>query len=245
MGKLAIVATGVFISIFASMSLWADDDMAEASRQVAAAKTRDALLALAAPQTRATAQAQLPRFYKAGDRWVVAVSHLSHELMRKTDESTDDVALRLDPEFYEFKVLSSSRGLATIEIRPRAEKSRVLRTVLLISDKLEIVSKTSYRNGASSAIAAQSPLIGNVVTGFNPVPLVLPDFAGASLTRVPPLDTTSSERHPIDPAKTVRFKEADLFDREVLIDWQQGDLWPARVRTASSLSLLIEQELRK
>lgn len=247
------------LALFASFSTaWADDEMAEASRFVEQTRVKEAATALTVPLQDARQAVSMPRFYRKGDRWVVAVSHASHAFMRKMDDTADEKVLHLDPQYYLFKVVQSDDLAATIEVAPVTSAftpvsgSRIEKAVIVISKDLEIASKTVHRRDASVAITSQNPRPSNVSAGFSAMSIVLPEFKRTKPTAVLELNTfmpealtEASQRHPIDQKKLVRFNETDLFGRSVRIDWQRGDLWPARVQTTSSYSLLIAQELVK
>lgn len=250
---LCALALFVWIS-----SAWTNDDMAEASRFVEELRAVEAAAALSIASTEPRQAIGMARFYRKGDRWVVAVSHISHGFMRKMDDTTDEKALHLDPQYYSFRVTDANDSQATIEVTPVTAafapmlSARTEKTLVVVSKDLEIISKSVHRRDASVVVTSQQPKPSNVSSGFSAMSIVLPEFKRTKPAPVRELSTFMPEalvevdqRHPIDQNKLVRFNERDLFNRAVRIDWQRGDLWPARVQTTSSYSLLIAQEFAK
>src|SRR5690242_19208068 len=93
-----MVASGLLLfPIFTAHAALLDDQLQDAANFVAETKTMSAPKPMIMP---------FSRFYVAGDRWLVNVTHLSRGFVRKMAEPLSETALSgAEPRYYNFRVL--------------------------------------------------------------------------------------------------------------------------------------------
>ncbi len=205
--------------------------IADASRFVAARKAT--ALATDSSAKQVLENLALARFYKAGDRWTIAVSRVSPGMVYAVDNPAAHQNHFLEPVFYEFHVMLVKRDEeAYVEVTERGKKAP--RTLLTISRQMRLDQSTE----------------AEVRVSFDAFPIELPDFARAKILApgifpkagVPRVSLVRQQQHVVVPEQSVAFETPDLYSRPMRVLWQRGDLWPAEVETASGYSVLIRQD---
>ena len=211
--------------------------LADASRFVAE-KKRESLSAEVRAGT-ITEKLGLSRFYKAGDKWVVAVSRVSPGMVHDNDSAATHLNVYLDPVFYEFRVLRVDNGEeAQVKVTQLGGAAQAV--TIKINNRMKLVADMSATDIQSFATP--------VPTGFDAFPIMLPDFGQAHLTSESvaqhqiPRSLAHLPRHQLVAGQSIAFESPDLFARPVRVVWQRGDLWPTEIESASGYSVLVRQE---
>lgn len=234
-------ALWIFLFITISTVAWAevgdDPDMAAASSFVQKLESfnENALLSADTVRDSVLDKIGLARFYKPGDRWVVATSYVSHGMDLREEPQMQLIDRFLEPAFYEFKVVEVSSGKAKINVL-----------------RIEPDGKPFTGPGSRQASFVFDSQLTSVPTGFQTVPIDLPDLSRSKVVSeshshiddrtIPNSLKSYVNRHPFQRNQAIELESYDMLLRSIRMVWQKGDLWPSRVETPRGYSILIQQE---
>lgn len=195
-----------------------DEDLAEAARFLAE-RSRAKTLASEGDSS-LTEALRLERFYKPGDRWLVAVTFIDHGINRKSDDPDELKNSALDPKYFEFTVarLTGERK-AEVLVNEVSEKGELIKGAA--SRAIEIALDAELSTGFKDVRHARK-------LGFNSFPILLPRIAGTGKSNA--------------ADDTLVFEAYDFLMRKQTITWKKGQLWPAVVEAAAGRSVLVREE---
>jgi hypothetical protein len=197
------------------------------------------------------------RFYQVGDTWDVAAVHVASSMMRRTadphqlTDRADEVGL------FRYEVVEVKNGAnpeVIIHVRQLEENGfkvvdkRVEKMVLKASAKLEQSAKSYVYAGQQSVRTGQA-LAASTVTAMELFPLDVPNVLTAQREKgkaIPALPASLAGAvrnfaYSVQPSSTAWFEQDDFFGRPVQFLWQQGDPWPAYLKTPQGVAVLVRK----
>lgn len=199
----------------------------------------------------------LDRFFKVGDSWVVAVSHVSFGLVHAANDAVARRDVFLAPIFYRFTVAAvETDGKADVEVVRVDEKGntmeneRVQKLVFSVGRNFQTMRKDYFYSDRAAPITAEYTSDHGVPMGFDSFPVELPDFGHSRELEVSltgpasglPKTLTALIPQGLTGANTVRFESPDLLARRIRTTWRRGDLWPTIVESPAGTAVLVHQE---
>ena len=208
----------------------------------------------------AVLRALFGRYYQVGDRWDVAALRFDHSVMRMTSDpeqlktSGDVVAL------FHYEVIKVKTGMSPqVVIKVTQVESngipildpKVTELTLTMNDQLVQSDKAYLFKGASQPVKVSPDGIRSRITPLELFPLDVPDVVTAerqdaiSLPELPGKLQSVAAQAGFKPdfAKSSWFEQDDFFGRPVQILWQQGDPWPAYLKTPNGIAILLHKEV--
>ena len=199
------------------------------------------------------------RHYQVGESWNVASWILTPTTMRKTGETN-----KLSPQvgnggIFHYEVVRSEPGSSqpvTLKITQvkykdfRPVDSR-FESLTLSADNLLTQSRKDYfLRGRTQGLSVSPEGVHSGMTPLELYPLDIPDISSAEKTKpkalpqLPPKvqDTANKLGFKADLARSQWFEQDDFFGRPIQVLWQQGDPWPAYIKTPGGISILIHEE---
>ena len=201
----------------------------------------------------ASASRVIGRFYQIGDHWDVAVWRLQPTQMRKTSDPEHQKIPATAPLVFRYEVVEVKTGAAArvvlqvkqLGANPMDPAVEFLQIEL--SPQL-LQAKKSYQFGARNEVVPVSPEgIRSAMTPLEMLPLDFPNVLTAEqrvadhLPELPEAIRKAAQElgYAPDLARSVWFEQDYFFGRPVQALWQHGDLWPAYLRTAYGMAILI------
>lgn len=201
----------------------------------------------------------LGRFYQVGDQWDVIAFHVDDTAAR----ATSDPALLANPPgrsgVFHYEVLSAQDGADGQVVLRVTQKSdlglritdpAVQSMLLSMSDGFQQTRK-QYRRSSGATVEASPDGLHSSASVLELYPLDIPDIVSAekltpaSLPALPdplaPLARTSGFAPDLERCSW--FEQDDFFGRPVQVLWQQGDPWPAYLKTPGGVAILIHKDL--
>lgn len=200
--------------------------------------------------------------YRIGDSWEVALWQVNRSMMRMTNEPH-----QLADEFPYFGIFryevtgirTASTSEVTLQVSQIATEGtrlidpRVSHITLTMTDEFTQFKKT-YKfkkdpDTQSEGIPVSPEGIRSAMTPLEMLPLDIPDIYTAERKRTttqPPLPSRVQEyakKIQFSPnlEQSVWFEQEDFFGRPIQVLWQQGDPWPAYMKTSYGISLLVRK----
>lgn len=198
------------------------------------------------------------REYRVGDSWDVASWTFEKTMARMTTDPAhleerggrggvfhyEVISVKTTPEP---EVIIQVTQLEQYGIKKADARVRSLH--LLMNDRM-LQSHKTYQiedhAGRPHAISVSPDGVHSAITTLELFPLDVPELNTASgptqqLPTLPDgLKSVAAQAgfHP-DPAKSRSFDQDDFFGRQIQAIWQQGDPWPAYIKTSNGVSILI------
>jgi hypothetical protein len=210
-------------------------------------------------QLRSTLSVTSVNPYKVGDHWTVAAYHSQPVVMRKTDdadqlkEPTGKVGIfRYEVTAVQGEGLDRQVTLKVVQVESHGKAKvdpRVDSLQLTLGGTLKQQSKAYRLQSRNELIAVSPDGLRSRISALELFPLDMPDILSAERARpeaLPELPQALDElatRASFKPelARSTWFEQEDFFGRAVQMLWQQGDPWPAYLKTPHGVSILIDR----
>ena len=255
-----------FSGVFALGGGWARADMSDADYQAAlrlAQKKVQRAQSLKLQSVHALSSGVIRNLYgqnyRVGDSWDVAAWSFANTMARMTIEPDHLQSKGGRGGLFHYEVTEVQAG-ATPSVTLRVTQSegygltkpdaRVQSLELRMDDRMNQSAKTyriTDRSGQLRTLPVIPEGVHSTVTGLEMFALDVPELLTAEraqATAIPALPeglqrvAEAAGYHP-DPARSVSYEQDDFFGRGVQAVWQQGQPWPAYLKTSNGVSILI------
>lgn len=198
------------------------------------------------------------RNYQVGDSWRVAALQTDSSIMRMTSDPNHLRHLNQRIGVFRYRVIAVQDGPQpefTIQVTQETEfhgskfapiDSRVESLILKMNQQTVQTKKEYSFRGMSNRIQVAPEGLRSAITPLEMYPLDVPEVFTAdkstpsSFPQLPAqLEKLRSNQNQIDLSKSFWFEQDDFFGRPVQIIWQKGDPWPAYIKTANGIAILI------
>lgn len=201
------------------------------------------------------------RYYQVGDHWDVAAWRLDNTMARMTADPSQLEVKGGQGGIFHYEVIevkTSPKPEVTIQVTQSEEfgvkkpDERVLNLKLYMNDLMTQSQKTytiNDRSGVAHKVKVSPEGIHSSITGLELFALDVPELLTAesmhasSIPELPnglkAIATQAAYRPNI--AKSLWFEQDDFFGRPIQAMWQQGDPWPAYLKTSNGVSILIRK----
>jgi hypothetical protein len=199
------------------------------------------------------------RYYEVGETWDVAAIHLDSSAMRRTSDPDQlrDREGRVGIFRYEVKkVTGGAHPEILVHVSQLSDfgKSpidpKIQTVVLKVDDQLNENDKTYVRAGTPTMVlSGSSTAMRTQATPLELYPLDVPDVATADRATTSQMPELPSGLQAIasqvgwkpELGRSAWFDQSDFFGRPVQFLWQQGDPWPAFLKTPHGVAILIRK----
>lgn len=198
------------------------------------------------------------RNYQVGDSWRVAALQTDSSIMRMTSDPHHLRHLNQRIGIFRYRVIAIQDGSQpefTIEVTQESELSgskfplidpRVEKLTLKMTPETVQTQKEYSFRGRSHRIQVAPEGLRSAVTPLEMYPLDIPEVFTAeksvptSFPQLPAeLQKLRSNPNLINLTKSFWFEQDDFFGRPIQVLWQKGDPWPAYIKTANGIAILI------
>ncbi len=197
--------------------------------------------------------------YKVGDQWDVVAWSYDQTVARMTEEPSQLAMTGGKGATFHYEVVNVKSG-SQPEITLRITQRKALNLAVLdphvdslkvvMNDKMTQNNKTYVlKSGAGRLREVQVSANGikSSITSLELFPLDVPELSTAESARAHSLpklpaglqNILSQVSYQPDLSKSLWFEQDDFFGRPIQALWQQGDPWPAFLKTSNGVSILI------
>lgn len=207
-------------------------------------------------------RALLGRYYRVGDAWVVAAYQEYPTLMRRVDQPEMLEQKSGKVGLFRYEVTQVKTGAApevTLKVTQLNQSgiapvdAGIEYLTLKMNDKLKQGEKAYKVRGAQLETAVSPDGIRSRITDLELFPLDVPEVEldlrqdVRELPRLPAALQKVAQDAGFRPdvARSGWFEQDDFFGRPVQILWQQGDPWPAYLKTTHGVAILLRKEVQQ
>ncbi len=207
-----------------------------------------------------------PRFYRAGDRFLVAFRFdLRSDMARAAPELAPDRTTASEVYLFQYRVLGVTkqvfdrvmREVAEVEVTqatppdhaelfaPDRVDRHEPKLVFALNDLLDPIEETIYNSEYPDGYTVEVNQKSSLSTGSSvyphTIPRILVQGSGSAAPEVPAdlADILTT----FDPGWAGRTFERYDFDNGDVVYWARGDLWPFFIRTSQGVGVLIRRDL--
>lgn len=198
------------------------------------------------------------RYYHVGDSWDVAAFQYMNPMARMTSDP-DHLKMEITRSgIFHYEVVSVKSDRIPEVVMKVTQKldfglsppdPRVQALTLTMNDQLVQTRKSYQLVGHSLPVAASPNGIHSSVSPLELFPLDVPEILTASRAQATTLPQLPAEAQAVarkanyqpDLTRSSWFEQDDVFGRPVQVLWQQGDPWPAYLKTANGVAILIRK----
>lgn len=238
----------------------ADDSEYLANLKVAQAKVmrvKKARLA-AASLSSPLVKSLFGRYYQVGDSWDVAAFEFMNPMARMTSDPEHLKMGIARSGIFHYEVVSvNTTGTPQVVMKVTQKSDLGLSPVdphvqtltLTMSDQMVQTRKSYQLAGRAQPVAASPNGLHSAITPLELFPLDVPELLTATRQKASSLPPLPDEVQSIakkasyqpDLSKSSWFEQDDFFGRPVQVLWQNGDPWPAYLKTENGLAILIRK----
>jgi hypothetical protein len=201
------------------------------------------------------------RMYQVGDSWDVASWSETNPMAMKSSDAESVAHRRGRTALFHYEVVSVQPApnqqivLRVTQVESQAVKKidpRVTSLKLVFNDRM-LQGRKTYEmvdsQGATRLIAVSPNDMHSAITPMEMFALDVPELVTADSRRaqaMPELPDAlralkSGSGLRFDASRALEFEQDDFFGRPVNAIWQQGDPWPAYLKTSNGISILISK----